>query len=289
MTAMEHHQHLIPVEKALSIGEILVASGRLSHDDVLRITIEQTRSRLAFGQAALKLNLLSMQELESALSSQFGFSYLTDRQSSVSREVVAAYDPQARTSEQVRSLRIRLLLQQASARGGRSVLIASAQNGEGRSFIAANLAVVFAQLGEKTLLIDADMRNPRQHELFGLERRVGLSSVLSGRAGIDCATPVGELRNLSVMTAGPMPPNPQELLARPAFTRLLLEASETHEVVIIDSPAVNGFADAQIIAARAGATVLVTRARRSDARLSRQAVQALKDSGARVCGAVLNG
>lgn len=289
MTAMEHHQHLIPVEKALSIGEILVASGRLSHDDVLRITVEQTRSRLAFGQAALKLNLLSMQELESALSSQFGFSYLTDHQSSVSREVVAAYDPQARTSEQVRSLRIRLLLQQASARGGRSVLIASAQNGEGRSFIAANLAVVFAQLGERTLLIDADMRNPRQHELFGLERRVGLSSVLSGRAGIDCATPVGELRNLSVMTAGPMPPNPQELLARPAFTRLLLEASETHEVVIIDSPPVNGFADAQIIAARAGATVLVTRAQRSDARVSRQAVQALKDSGARVCGAVLNG
>lgn len=289
MTAMEHHQHLIPVEKALSIGEILVASGRLSHDDVLRITVEQTRSRLAFGQAALKLNLLSMQELESALSSQFGFSYLTDRQSSVSREVVAAYDPQARTSEQVRSLRIRLLLQQASARGGRSVLIASAQNGEGRSFIAANLAVVFAQLGERTLLIDADMRNPRQHELFGLERRVGLSSVLSGRAGIDCATPVGELRNLSVMTAGPMPPNPQELLARPAFTRLLLEVGETHEVVIIDSPPVNGFADAQILAARAGATVLVTRAQRSDARVSRQAVQALKDSGARVCGAVLNG
>lgn len=289
MTAMEHHQHLIPVEKALSIGEILVASGRLSHDEVLRITVEQTRSRLAFGQAALKLNLLSMQELESALSSQFGFSYLTDRQSSVSREVVAAYDPQARTSEQVRSLRIRLLLQQASARGGRSVLIASAQNGEGRSFIAANLAVVFAQLGERTLLIDADMRNPRQHELFGLERRVGLSSVLSGRAGIDCATPVNELRNLSVMTAGPMPPNPQELLARPAFTRLLLEASETHEIVIIDSPPVNGFADAQIIAARAGETVLVTRAQRSDARVSRQAVQALKDSGARVCGAVLNG
>lgn len=289
MTAMENHQHLIPVEKALSIGEILVASGRLSHEDVLRITVEQTRSRLAFGQAALKLNLLSIAELESALSSQFGFSYLMDRQSGVSQEVVAAYDPQARSSEQVRSLRIRLLLQQAAARGGRSVLIASAQHGEGRSFIAANLAVVFAQLGERTLLIDADMRSPRQHDLFGLERRVGLSSCLSGRAGLDCATPVNELRNLSVMTAGPTPPNPQELLARPAFTRLLLEAGETHEVIIIDSPPVTGFADAQIIAARAGATVLVTRAQQSDARMSRQAVQALKDAGARVCGAVLNG
>ena len=77
MTAMENHQNLVPIEKALSIGEILVASGRLSPQDVLQITMEQARSRVAFGQAALKLNLLTMQELESALSSQFGFSYTT--------------------------------------------------------------------------------------------------------------------------------------------------------------------------------------------------------------------
>lgn len=289
MTAMENHQNLVPVEKALSIGEILVASGRLSPQDVLQITLEQGRSRVAFGQAALKLNLLTAQELESALSSQFGFSYLTDRQSGVAQEVVAAYQPQSKASEQVRSLRIRLLLQQATGRGSRSVAIASAQHGEGRSFIAANLAVVFAQLGERTLLIDADMRNPRQHALFGLECRVGLSSYLSGRAGVDCAAPVRDLHNLSVMTAGPMPPNPQELLARSSFTRLLLEAGEVYDAIIIDTPPVIGFADAQIIAARTGATVLVTRSHRTDAHLARQAASALRDVGSRLCGAVING
>lgn len=289
MTAMENHQNLVPIEKALSIGEILVASGRLSPQDVLQITMEQARSRVAFGQAALKLNLLTMQELESALSSQFGFSYLTDPQAGVSQEVVAAYEPQSKVSEQVRSLRIRLLLQQAAHHGSRSVAIASAQHGEGRSFIAANLAVVFAQLGERTLLIDADMRNPRQHTLFGLECRAGLSSCLSGRAGIDCASPVQELRNLSVMTAGPMPPNPQELLARSTFTRLLLEAGEVYEAIVIDTPPVTGFADAQIVAARAGATVLVTRSHRTEARQAQQAAAALRDVGARLCGAVVNG
>lgn len=290
MTAMEQHKNLVPVERALSIGEILVASGHLSHDDVLKITTEQVRSKLPFGQAAIKLNLLSVEELESALSSQFGFSYLSQTESGVAPEVVAAYQPHAALTEQMRSLRVRLLLQQLAARGAhRSYAITSAQPGEGRSFIAANLAVVFSQLGERTLLIDADMRNPRQHKLFGLDNRTGLSSCLSGRAALDCAAAVPELASLSVLVAGPQAPNPQELLVRSAFTRLLLEASQHYEAIIIDTPPVSEFADAQIISARAGSTVFITRANGSDARMSQQAVAALKDAGARIAGAVVNG
>lgn len=290
MTVMEQHQKLVPVERALSIGEILVASGHLTHDDVLKITAEQVRSKLPFGQAAIKLDLLSVDELEAALSSQFGFSYLSQTESGVATEVVAAYQPHAAVAEQMRSLRVRLLLQQLAARGApRSYAVTSALAGEGRSFIAANLAVVFSQLGERTLLIDADMRSPRQHKLFGLDTRVGLSSCLSGRAGLECALPVPELPSLSVLVAGPQAPNPQELLVRSAFTRLLLEASQHYEAIVIDTPPVAEFADAQIVCARAGASVFVTRANGSDATLSRQAVAALKEAGARIAGAVVNG
>lgn len=290
MTAMEQHKNLIPVERALSIGEILVASGHLTHNDVLQITAEQVRTKLPFGQAAIKLNLLSIDELESALSSQFGFSYLSQTESGVAPEVVAAYQPHAPLTEQMRSLRVRLLLQQLAARGApRSYAITSAMGGEGRSFIAANLAVVFSQLGERTLLIDADMRNPKQHKLFGLDSRAGLSSCLSGRAGLECASAVPELASLSVLVAGPQAPNPQELLVRSAFTRLLLEASQQYEAIVIDTPPVSDFADAQIVCARAGSTVFVTRANGSDARRSQVAVAALKEAGARIAGAVVNG
>lgn len=289
MTAMEQHKNLIPVERALSIGEILVANGHLTHDDVLQITAEQVRSKLPFGQAAIKLNLLSVDELESALSSQFGFSYLSQTESGVAPEVVAAYQPHAALTEQMRSLRVRLLLQQLTARGApRSHAITSAMAGEGRSFIAANLAVVFSQLGERTLLIDADMRNPRQHKLFGLDTRVGLSSCLSGRAGLACALPVPELASLSVLVAGPQAPNPQELLVRSAFTRLLLEASQHYEAIVIDTPPVSDFADAQIVCARAGSTVFVTRKQQSNVKLCQSAVAALRDSGARITGVVVN-
>jgi Mrp family chromosome partitioning ATPase len=108
---------------------------------------------------------------------------------------------------------------------------------EGRTYLAANLAVVFSQLGERTLLIDADMRHPRQHVLFGLPNRGGLSSLLAGRAGADVIELVAPLTNLSVLPAGPQPPNPQELLGRPVFQNFLAELDKEFDVVIIDTPA----------------------------------------------------
>jgi protein-tyrosine kinase len=163
----------------------------------------------------------------------------------------------------------------------------SAQRGEGRSYVAANLAIVFSQLGERTLLIDADLRRPRQHSLFRLSNAHGLSSVLAGRAE-DAIQRVPGLMDLSILTAGPTPPNPQELLSRTAFPRLLEKAAESFGVIIIDAPPLKESADAQTIAVRAGAVVLLARKHRSRLAEVRAAAQTLRDARASIIGIMLN-
>ena len=96
--------------------------------------------------------------------------------------------------------------------------------------------MVFSQLGERTLVVDADMRSPRQHLLFGVENRAGLSAALSGRGTPDIIQRVPALRDLSVLPAGTVPPNPQELLARPSFGQLLQQLGAEYDVILIDTP-----------------------------------------------------
>ena len=160
--------------------------------------------------------------------------------------------------------------------------------GEGRSFIAANLAIVFSQQGQRTLLIDADLRKARQHALFGLGKSAGLSGILADRAGLEAALPVQGIDNLMVLPAGAVPPNPQELLGRAAFGNLLKAAAENFDVVIVDTPAGTDFADAEIIASATGAAVMVTR--KNQTRLPDAALLArrLQDGGVVMVGSILN-
>ena len=170
----------------------------------------------------------------------------------------------------------------------RSLAIVSAEKGAGRSHIAANLAIVFSQLGEHTLLIDADMRNPRQHELFGLERRQGLSTILSGRGNADAITRISDLKDLSVLSAGPIPPNPQELLSKPVFSQFLAELVNEFRIVIIDTPPADDFADAHTLTACAGAALLVARARQTRLNSLRSLADTLTTHRAKVVGTLLN-
>jgi receptor protein-tyrosine kinase len=135
----------------------------------------------------MQLGLLSQSDIDLALSDQFDFPYLQAGHSNVSEEVVAAYKPFDRQIENLRSLRSQLMLRWFEDKQNQPTLcIAGTQRGEGRSVLAANLAVIFSQLGEKTLLIDADMRNPRQHALFGISNSHGLAAALTGRANEPC-------------------------------------------------------------------------------------------------------
>ena len=272
-----------------AIGAILIDAGRLSPDGAERILRAQRERGLRFGDAAIALGLLKESDIQFALSRQFDYPFLQAGESAVSDEVIAAYRPFTRQVEELRALRSQLMLRWFDAEAERKTLaIVSPERGEGRSFIAANLAVVFSQLGERTLLIDADMRNPRQHALFSVSNRVGLSETLAGRGGPDAVQRVPALLDLCVMPAGAVPPNPQELLSRPVFSQLLGQLSKDFDVILIDTPAGAEYADAQTITVRASGALMVARKNVSRASRLRRLADELITASATVVGSVMN-
>jgi protein-tyrosine kinase len=273
-----------------SIGTILIHAGRLTFESTEKIAQLQREHGLRFGDAALQLGLLTAADIELALARQFDYPYLMRGDSKVSEHVVAAYAPFSRQTATISALRSQLMLRWFdNAAEGKALAIVSPDRREGRSFIAANLAVAFSQLGKKTLLIDADMRNANQHIVFGIDNHRGLSTILAGRAVTDAVIQrIPGLLGLSVVSAGVQPPNPLELLARSQFPQLLADLSLDFEVIILDSPAAAENTDAQCIAARAGAALIV--ARKGATRMSHvhDAAETVSDAGAVVVGTVLN-
>lgn len=266
-----------------------MSAGRLKPEDAARILDLQREKNLRFGDAGRQLGLLSEADIEFAVARQFDYPYLQPGKSAISEEVVAAYAPRSGQAEAMRSLRSHLMLRWLDgAPSGTCLAILSGDRKEGRSYVAANLAVVFSQMGERTLLIDADMHNPRQHLLFGIDGRYGLSNVLAGRAGLDAVQRIPLLRDLSVLPAGTHPPNPQELLAQPLFPKLLQEVGAQVDIVILDTPAASETADAQIVAVRAGAALIVVRKNAARKWKVQGVTDALVQGKAMIVGSVLN-
>lgn len=273
-----------------SIGALLMDAGRLTPEAAERILKLQKEKGLRFGEAAIELGLLTEADIQYALSRQFDYPYLMPGDDSVGDEVIAAFKPFSPAVERLRALRSQLMLRCFDPDSdSRTLAIVSPDNGEGRSFLAANLGVVFSQLGERTLLIDADLRRPRQHEIFCLGNQAGLSALLSERIDIDHAiVRIPNLLGLSVLPAGAMPPNPQELLSRSSFSSLLRTARERFDVVLIDTPARSSGADVETIASRAGGALAVSRKHFTSSRHLQVLVESLRHAGAPVVGAVLN-
>lgn len=275
-----------------SIGDILVNTGRLSSQDASRIVELQQSKNLQFGDAALALNILKKEDIDFALSQQFDYAYLGAQDTSLSPTLVAAYKPFSTVGENLRAVRSQLMLRWFNNATSRKALtVVSAGAGEGRSFIAANLAIVFAQQGQRTVLVDGNLRAQAGHgqqALFKLGKSAGLSEILADRAGLEAIQTVTGLPNLSVLTAGATPPNPQELLGRSNFGALLQALSEKFDVILFDSPSGNDFADAEILASRTGAALMVARMNKSLLSQTSQLAQRLQASGVALVGSVLN-
>ena len=276
-------------DAAQPIGAMLVGWGRLDQGDVNRILEFQKKAGLPFGEAGIAMGLLDRDDVEQVLAAQFGHPCLLE-DSGLSRELVAAREPDSSAVEHLRALRSQLMLRWFENDARQAALaVVSPGIGEGRSYITANLAVLFSQMGKRTLLIDADLRRPRQHEVFGLTDRVGLSTVLSGRAGWEAVHEIKSLPGLWVLPAGAVPPNPQELLSRPGFARLIQALRASYEVILVDTPAGSVWADAGTIAARAGAALMLAcRDATSVPRVAHMADD-LRQFGVTIVGAVLNG
>lgn len=274
-----------------TIGAILMDAGLLSAEDAEQILRLQRQNNLRFGEAAIRLGLLTEADIQYALARQFDYAYLrlSEQHKAVSEEVIAAYQPFSATVERLRAVRSQLMLRWFDRSENRQTMaIVGTSRGEGRSYLAANLAVVFAQLGERTLLIDADMRNPRQHELFMLQNKVGLSTLLAHRSREEAIVRITDLVGLSVLPAGPVPPNPSELLNRPAFDELISHVRSSYDVVLIDTPSLASGEDAAMIAVRTGAVLAVARSKQTRVAAFDDMVVGLTHAGVAVVGTVLN-
>lgn len=243
-----------------SIGDYLREARNLSPDQVEQILRHQRAHGIRFGDAAVALQLASRDDVLWALSQQFHYPYAPGDGATFNPELIAAVDPFHSQTEAFRNIRSQLMLGAMAADQPRHALaVLSPNSGDGKSFFAANLAVVFSQLGERTLLIDADMRTPRQHLLFGLPNDCGLSNILSGRAELNAIHLMQDLPSLFVLPVGTLPPNPLELLQRPAFGLLIRELLTKFDHIVVDTPASTHGADCRVLAAKCGVAMVIGR------------------------------
>lgn len=281
----------LPDEPVLDrpLGELLADEHDLSPDEIDYALDYQRKHGIRFGDAAIALGLVGPEDVRRALARQFHYHYAPGGRGLASQLVMAS-DPFSRRVEVFRDLRSQLLDgPQALDPGRRSVAVVSADAGDGRSFVAANLAIAFSQLPGRTLLIDADLRRPRQHRLFRLKDSLhGLGTLLAGRTGRKAIVQVAALPNLYVMPVGPQPPNPLELLQQPALGLLLRELESKFNHVVVDTSAAARGADARMVAARCQAALLV--ARRDHTRLAalRDFAAQLSQARIRVAAQVMN-
>jgi succinoglycan biosynthesis transport protein ExoP len=209
---------------------------------------------------------------------------------SANQELIMNVDSRSPLAESYRHLRTSLLLSTAG-RAPRSLLVTSSLPGEGKTTTAVNTAVSLTQTGASVVLIDADMRRPRLRSIFGFPDRPGLSSILSSEVSRDDTMAMiskDEVTGLRVLTSGPIPPNPAELLGSDQMRRLMtmLQAEFTH--VVVDSPPINSFTDGVLIASMVDGVLLVVHGGKSSRHVVRRARQLLHDVGAKVFGVVLN-
>ena len=190
-------------------------------------------------------------------------------------------------AEAFRSLRTSVLLS-AAGQPPRSLLVSSAQPGEGKTTISANLAISLAQLGQRVLLIDCDLRRPSVHRAFQIQGSLGVVSYLAGQQEWRAAVEKTSLPGLDVLVCGPVPPNPAELLSSDRMQKLILDALEDYKFVLVDSPPLLNVSDSRILATLVEGVVLVVKGGETPRELARRAQAYVADVGARVIGAVLN-
>ncbi|MDV7751308.1 CpsD/CapB family tyrosine-protein kinase [Enterococcus casseliflavus] len=203
--------------------------------------------------------------------------------------LISLIDPTSPISEQYRTIRTNIQFASSADRKIQTIVITSSGPGEGKSTTSANLAVVFAKSGQRVLLVDADMRKSTVYKTFNLMNATGLSTVLSTSTSVLEAAQKTMIDNLSVLTSGPKPPNPSELLGSARMNQVIEEAKNLYDVVIFDMPPVVAVTDAQIMASKADGTLMVVRENVSRKESLTKAKELLGMVQARMLGVVYNG
>ena len=203
--------------------------------------------------------------------------------------LITLVDPSSPIAEQYRTIRTNIQFASSADKQIKTIVVTSSGPAEGKSTTSANLAVVFAKSGQRVLLVDADMRKPTVYKTFNLNNASGLSTVLSTSTSVLEAAKKTVIDNLSVLTSGPKPPNPSELLGSARMNQVMEEAKNLYDVVIFDMPPVVAVTDAQIMASKADGTILVVRENVARKESLTKARDLLNMVQARIIGVVYNG
>lgn len=286
-TANQQHAETTDIT---ALGDILRLTKGLSHEDVQKALNHQREHGGRFGDAVVALGLAQQEDVVWALSQQFRYPFTPLSDNGISDELIVANAPFSDEAEAFRDLRSQLLLSTMNEQGQRRALaIVSAQEQDGKTLIAANLAIAFCQLPRRTLLIDANLRSPRLHELFGIRQQgLGLTSILAGHCEPNMIKPVGHLPNLYVLPAGVPAPNPTELLQRDSFALLLNDLTHKFDCVIVDTPSASTGSDARIVAAQCKSALVLGRKGWSPSRSLQTLVSQLNKNAVNIAGVVFN-
>jgi protein-tyrosine kinase len=201
--------------------------------------------------------------------------------------LIIAHDPYDARCEKLRGLRTELLLRREAHGEADVMALLSPDIGDGRSQLAAELAIAFAQLGRPTLLVDADLRHPSQHLLFNAVNQVGLVQAIE-REERPLLHSVEGFRELSLLTAGPPPDNPLELLLNSRFAELIAEWRNRFDFVIVDTPPIDSYSDGLAVASLVRRVLTLCRAKSTPYRNNRDMLRRLTAMRAQVVGAVIN-
>ncbi|MBY0213499.1 MULTISPECIES: CpsD/CapB family tyrosine-protein kinase [Priestia] len=203
------------------------------------------------------------------------------------RRLIAHTNPKLPVAEQYRTIRSNVQFSSLD-QDIRSLALTSSGPGEGKSTTAANLAIVYAQQGKRVLLVDADLRKPTAHFSFRLENYIGFTNVLTRKTELEQAVQDSQTPNLFVLTSGPIPPNPSELLASKNMDRVLQEMYDNFDFILFDTPPTLAVTDAQILSNKVEATILVVSSGKTDRVAAQKAKDLLNNANARLLGVILN-
>jgi chain length determinant protein tyrosine kinase EpsG len=280
-------------EDVRAIGEIIRDTRELTAEQVAQVLEYQKANGVKFGEAAIALKFATAEDVLHALAQQFNYAYGSEERRLANPELVVLNQPFTHQAETFRAIRAQIMLRaQPDAETGlttrRAIAVVSPDTGDGKTFFCANLAIALSQTGGRTLVVDADLRGPRLHEVFGVDGRTGLSGLLSGRRGESVIKAVKGVPNLFVLPVGVSPPNPLELVEGPTFGVLLHELLTKFDNVVVDTPAARYGADFAVVAARCGTALVVARKGRARVDDLQDLVATLNASSAKVLGVVMN-
>ncbi|MEO2075921.1 MAG: CpsD/CapB family tyrosine-protein kinase [Bacillus sp. (in: firmicutes)] len=204
-----------------------------------------------------------------------------------SRKLITAIAPKSPISEQYRTIRTNI--QYSSVDGDiRAIMVTSAGPAEGKSTTVANLAVTFAQLGKKVLLVDADLRKPTVHHTFGANNQVGFTTVLTKQTTLEKAVVDTDEKDLYILTSGPIPPNPAELLSSKSMEQFIEEVKNEFDYVLFDTPPLLAVADPQILANQCDGSILVVFSEKTEIDQAKKSKELLGNAKSKLLGVVLN-